>query len=51
VEVQNFHPMPKGDNNMGYYEEDFDYDEKEESYPVSMNDWMTYNGLSMSDFI
>ena len=39
---------------MGFYEDyedDFDYDEEEEKYPVSMNDWMTYNGLSMSDFI
>ena len=33
------------------YEEEFEYEEEEESYPVSMYDWMQYNGLSMSDFI
>lgn len=38
---------------MGYYEdyeEEFDCEE-EESYPVTVTDWMTYNGLSWSDFI
>ena len=39
---------------MGYYEdyeEEFDCDEEKEDYPITMSDWMQYNGLSWSDFI
>lgn len=38
---------------MEYYEdyEEFDCEEEEEKYPVTVTDWMTYNGLSWSDFI
>lgn len=41
---------------MGHYEEydydeEFDYEEEEEKYPVTVDDWMQYNGLSWSDFI